>query len=57
MNLNPQHLSEEALPGAPSIQKSFPHQSNKLLLLQTPAGHLIGAFTISIVQPVLLPAL
>lgn len=34
------YLSKEALPGASGVQKSFPHQSHKLLPPQTPAGHL-----------------
>lgn len=50
------YLSEEALPGAPGIQETFPHEGDKLLPLQTPAVHLKRAFTVRALQPVRLSA-
>lgn len=35
------HLSKEAFPGAPSVEESFPEESNELLSLQTPPFDLI----------------
>lgn len=50
------YLSEEALPGAPGIQETFPHEGDKLLPPQTPAVHLKRTFTVRALQPVRLSA-